>query len=59
MGVDTPTANIIARACHRLEDGTVAFGGDCVSIREIDELIDEMIQDLEDARQLAKERYDV
>jgi hypothetical protein len=58
LGVDVPAAHIIARLWSRGPKEEVLFGGQCVTEREIDELINEMIQDLEDARKLAHERFD-
>jgi hypothetical protein len=59
LGPDFPVANIIVKMCGKSRSGDIQFGGDCTTKREIDELIDEMIQDLEDARQLAHERFDL
>jgi hypothetical protein len=54
----SPTADITARAFSTSADRSIHFGSQCATKREIDELIDEMIQDLEDARKLAHERFE-
>jgi len=45
-----PMAKLIARSHGQTDDGTPAFGSDCMTRREIDDLINDMVLDLEAAR---------
>jgi len=56
-GPRTPVAGIEAVAWSKGDSGGAIFGGECLGISEIDELIDQMIEDLELARQQAHARF--
>ena len=56
-GKFTPTARIMSRH-HVVEDDRIFFGGICTTKGDLDVLINDLIKDLEDARQLGHQQFD-